>query len=364
MARTLSFLCLLASASAAHIKDVDETAQPIVESAPGGASKNFMDVVRDMRSRWRAHKQNQMQTLEPWKVKAYEEKKIKHRGERAEVLRRQAAEAARQQEAVQAEAAAPSPTEKEQAAAELQVAMQAKRDKYGEQFLFTVRDLAGNEYPVRFRTKTHLRVLMNSVTQRYMLTPQESATVHFMVGDKEMKSFDTAEGLGMQNHDVILLTGTAMEKRRDIQEAQAKQDRMKSHLQSKADTARVQQRLQQARQRIQKERKNAEKRQEENTQRRFKEQNLVHLKFNDERGGEVRLGFKRQNWLGGLLSVACKRLGYLPEATHFKVNGTNIIIQPTDTAHSLGLKEDSVITVKVNRKAGPYAAPKVQEPMV
>eukprot|EP00420_Gonyaulax_spinifera_P015881 CAMPEP_0197910016 /NCGR_PEP_ID=MMETSP1439-20131203/70074_1 /TAXON_ID=66791 /ORGANISM="Gonyaulax spinifera, Strain CCMP409" /LENGTH=363 /DNA_ID=CAMNT_0043531633 /DNA_START=55 /DNA_END=1146 /DNA_ORIENTATION=+ len=363
MTRVLSALCLLALSSAEHAKvfDVDSTASD-QESVQMPEPKRFMDVVRDMRDRWHAHKQAQMHNLEPWKVKAYEEKRMQHRGERQRVQRGR-----RESQEESQEVSADAPPAKElvvQQMAERQAVEDRKISKFGEQWTFSVQDLLEKEFLVKFRSKTHLRVLMNSITQHLELSAEEAAKVKFVFNGQELMSSDTPELVGMKDKSVIHLEGEAMEELKRQEESRAKRNRMKAHLQAKADVARNQEHLAHARKQIATERREVELRQAEATYRHFKEQNMVHLRFNDERGHEVRLGFKRDNWLSGLMSIACKRLGYTPEVTHFKVKGTNIIIKPTDSAHSLGLHDDAVITMKVNRQHGAEAPSAATAPMV
>merc|ERR1719464_1645518 len=63
-------------------KNVLKKSDPDYKQEDNGTSHLYTmilkpDAVRDMRSRWRAHTQAQMQALEPWKVKAYEKKKMR-----------------------------------------------------------------------------------------------------------------------------------------------------------------------------------------------------------------------------------------------------------------------------------------------
>merc|ERR550532_3515953 len=167
-----------------------------------------MEVVKDMGARWRAHKRLQMQTLEPWKVKEYEEKKMRHRAERAQLERHQ------RQEAAGGEAVA---VEEVSADDQLQLDEERKSnetkkvEKFGEQYTFTIQELSGEEFQVKFRTKTHMRVLMQSVFQRLQLSPEEVAQVKLTFNNTEITSYDTPESIGMHDQDVIMLKGELME---------------------------------------------------------------------------------------------------------------------------------------------------------
>jgi len=370
MPQVFFFLCTLAIVSALEVEvwDLDEAIAQDDEVEKKEAlqhpeePRRFMDAVRDMRSRWRAHKQAQMQTLEPWKVKAFEEKKMRHRAERAQVERR-----GREEAAGSGSGAAETQSKEDDAEADEQQKKSAeakKIEKFGPQYVFVLREMTGDESLVKFRAKTHMRVLMQSIFQRMLLSPEQAGQMKFMFGKHEITSYDTPEQLGMKDHDVIMLQGQLMEKKLAQKQEATKRTRAISQLAAKADWNKNRQRILDARQRIAKENHQKAVEAQEVLAAHFRENHMIHLNFTDGHGKSVRLGFQRDKSLAPLFDIACKRLGFLPEATHFKTsrNGTMEIIHPTDTVRELGLKEDSVVTVKFNKRfstAAPMEGPVV-----
>merc|ERR1719510_2278126 len=294
--------------------------------------------------RWKAHKQLQMQTLEPWKAKEIEERKMRRRAERAQ-----------HQEATAGDAGAIEEVSEED---QLQLNDERKSnetkkvEKFGEQYTFTIQDLSGEEFQVKFRTKTHMRVLMQSVYQRLMISPEDVAKVAFTFNNTEITSYNTAEELGMQDQDVIVLKGVLMEKQAQRKQAAKEREMAKAHLAAVADSAKNRERILSARKKVEKQRRLQNTKNDEAKRKHFRENNMVHLNLTDGHGKSVILGFKRNKWLGPLFKITCTRLGFFPEATHFKaeVNGTEVIIKSTDTINKLGLTEGAVITVNNNKR--------------
>merc|ERR1719510_1475624 len=245
--------------------------------------------------RWKAHKQLQMQTLEPWKAKEIEERKMRRRAERAQ-----------HQEATAGDAGAIEEVSEED---QLQLNDERKSnetkkvEKFGEQYTFTIQDLSGEEFQVKFRTRTHMRVLMQSMYQPLMISPEDVAKVTFTFNNTEILSHNTAEELGMHDQDVIVLKGALMEKRAQRKQAAKKRERAKAHLAAVADSAKNRERILSARRKIEKQHRLQSVEDEETLRKHFKETNMIHLNLTDGHGKSVRLGFRRNKWLGPLFNM-------------------------------------------------------------
>lgn len=167
-----------------------------------------------------------------------------------------------------------------------------KVDTFGEQYIFSIQDLSGEEFQAKFRTKTHMRVLMHSVAQRMQLSPEQVAQVKFTFNNTEINGQDTAEGLGMQDQDVIVLKGELMEKRAARKQAATARERSKAKLAAIADSAKDRESSESARKKIEKNRRLQNVKHEEDLRRHFRDNHMVHLNFTERQGNSVRLGFQ------------------------------------------------------------------------
>merc|ERR1719323_2119134 len=156
-----------------------------------------------------------------------------------------------------------------------------KVEKFGPQYVFILRDLAGEESLVKFRTKTHMRVLMQSIFQRMLLSPEEAAKVTFKYGSHEILSHDTPDQLGMKDHDVIMMQGEFMEKKLARKQAANKRSRAIAKLAAKADFAKNRQRLLDARQSIKQAHRRQAVKDDEALRKHFRDTDMIHLNFRD-----------------------------------------------------------------------------------
>jgi len=306
--------------------------------------KRFLDVVEDMRRRWRNHKREQTEELEPWKAKKMYAERIMHRAERQREQDRQVeanAEAVKPQPPpTDPPAPAPAPAVSDDEASGL--LSEAKKAKYGDKMIVVVRDPLGRDTPVQIRDNTPMRVLMNSVCKRLGL-PKNGAT--FWRTDQQIQAEDTARALNMVDQDVLKVDAPALRTAKSEQDAQAAKEAHKTRLRAKekAFATRLSYVKQQtkgrheARLRMQRDKAEEVKRMQKN--------HMIRVRFKDSEGTEVAIGHSRDAVFSGVFERACKRLSIECKTMKFQREKTDEKIDPEDNARKIQMLDNEVVRI-------------------
>lgn len=303
----------------------------VVSEGAQKPSQAFYDVLNEMKSRWKQHKERQMAELEPWKVKETQKAKARHHGDR------------------------PKPTPPAKKVAPLteeerrELEREARLAKYGEALTLIVREPGGREFMVKFRTGTRLQVLMHSICKKMGV---ELANTRFMFRDKALEPLSTPQEVGMADQDVIEMDGDALQemaaKKQEEQKVAEEAAALKEKVQSKEQAeynVKLEKKLRTAK-------RSADIQAEQKKKHELKARDMVTLRFMEAHGDgkEIHIAVKRDNWLQGTMQLVCKRMNYADCATKARFfiakGGNRVLIKPHDSVRTLNLKDEELVMVR------------------
>lgn len=292
----------------------------------GPQARRFMDVLKEMKHRWKEHKKEQMRELEPWKVHAAEAMALKHRQERQEQEKRELEETN-----------IPEPEEL------MRMQKEARRAKFGDEITVTVRDNMGRSWDVKIRNQNKMRLLMKEVGNKIHMDPKDAT---FMHKDRKISEEDTPESFGLIDGDVVEVGGAILERAKEAKKKADKQAFAKEkHIQDReAEHRRM------LHQKAQAANAAAVQAFEVREAKKIQDNDMLHLRFRDANGTEVRVAAKRQNYLGGVLGVVADRMGFDKETVHFTRTKNNRKLWKSQVPAELEMEEDEVIAVGVGAK--------------
>uniref|UniRef100_A0A7S2GXR3 Rad60/SUMO-like domain-containing protein n=1 Tax=Alexandrium andersonii TaxID=327968 RepID=A0A7S2GXR3_9DINO len=309
------------------MKDVAESMKP---------SQTFKDALMEIKNKWKQHKAHQLETYEPWRAKEQRkvrELKAKHHGNREKPL---------------PPSKQPKPLSEEE---RQQLEKEARLAKFGEPMTLIVREPEGREFIVKFRTNTRLQVLMHSMCKKLDIELPDAV---FMHRDRKLEPLATATSFGLVDQDVIEVDSPALQAEREKKARQAAAVAMAAEKreQAESDAKEKEDQLLQARlaHKLRTQQKNSIIQNEQRRKQEHKVKGMVTLIFEQagrNQGPPVHISVKATNWLQGTMDIVSKRMSLDPEKTRFFATrgDKKVLIRPHDSAHTLKLKDEEMITV-------------------